>query len=87
MAIALALTSLTGCASSGLTVSASVLPPIPGDITTCINKIVPRPADIRTKQQVAKLIADLKRSEARKTYCGKRLIKLYNDNRKYLSST
>lgn len=73
--------SLSGCAGSGISIQASNLPPIPNDIERCIRKVVPRPESVRTKKQAMRLIYRLKRSEFAKTRCGKRLIKLYNENR------
>lgn len=81
------LMSLAACANSGennLTAN-SVMPAIPQDIKTCINKVVPVPLkDIRTKKQIVAIIRALKRSEMAKTYCGRRLIALYEANRNYL---
>ena len=78
--------SLTGCASSGLQIEASNLPPIPADIERCIRKVVPKPSAIRTKKQAMRLIYKLKRSEFAKTKCGKRLMVIYNENRTFINN-
>lgn len=67
---------LTGCATSGG--KAPALPPIPGDIRACFDSIVPKPpAGELSRQQIFKLVADLKQSELSKSQCGKRLIAWY----------
>jgi len=67
---------LTGCATSGG--KAPTLPPIPGDIRACFDSVVGKPtAGELSRQQVFKLIADLKQSELNKSLCGKRLIAWY----------
>lgn len=73
----LALT-LTACASSGRGLKPGKLPPIPAGIETCLTATTPAPrAGAMSKAQVFGLIAALKKSEASKTACGKRLIKFY----------
>jgi hypothetical protein len=71
----LALTTLTACETSGGKVT---LAPIPGDIKACFDKHVRMPpAGALTRQQVFRLVADFKKSEAAKSACGKRLIHWY----------
>lgn len=73
--------TLGGCVTSGSTSSPS-LAPIPGDIVTCFNSIVPAPKqDTLTKRDIVRLIGDLKKSEAAKSACGKRLIGFYDAQR------
>ena len=75
MASALMALMLTGCAASGGKPS---LPPVPGDIKVCFDRLVPKPkAGALTKRDVFRIIADLKRSELEKSSCGKRLIAWY----------
>ena len=67
--------TLTGCAGSGNKPSLS---PIPADIKTCFDYLVPKPpAGALSKKQVVAVIADLKKSELRQSQCGKRLIAWY----------
>lgn len=76
--VALASLSLTACAGSGASYDTdNRLAIVPGDVKVCIYKLVPKPQEIKTKKQIAKVISDLKKSEAAKTDCGKRLINLY----------
>jgi hypothetical protein len=79
--LCLTLLTLTGCVnSSGRPIT---LATIPGDIKTCISQVTPNPPEGPwTKAVVVKFIADLKKSEASKTACGKRLIKLYESQSK-----
>lgn len=69
------LATLTACASSGGKPS---LPPAPADIQVCFDRFVPRPkAGPLSKRAVARLIAELKKSELEKSQCGKRLLAWY----------
>lgn len=80
MAFALTLTLLTGCASSGPNKFERVpLAAIPADLKVCFDRLVARPAGTGalTRQEVAALIGQLKRSEEAKAGCGKRLIDWY----------
>lgn len=81
LASVLMLTTLSGCAGFGNkepVVQQQQLAEIPADIRVCFNQMVPAPiAGKLTKQQVFKIIADLKRSEKAKSQCGKRLIEFY----------
>lgn len=73
--------TLGGCVTSGSTSSPS-LAPIPGDIVACFNSIVPAPKQATlTKRDIVRLIGDLKKSEASKQGCGKRLINFYDAQR------
>jgi hypothetical protein len=69
--------TLTACAHSGNNAS---LGPLPAELKTCFDQIVPapgKPGTELTKQQMARLVADLKKSELAKSQCGKRLIAYY----------
>lgn len=73
---ALLLTTLSGCAASGIKTTG--LPPLPADLKTCFNDTVPRPSEgTLTKGETMQLIAALKRSETSKTFCGQRMIQFY----------
>lgn len=78
MSALLALT-LTGCASSGaIPKPRAAPPPIPAGIEACLKATTPPPkAGPMTKADVFALVAKLKKSEAAKTACGKRLILFY----------
>lgn len=80
MAVVLLPMSLTACVTSGSS-GQNVLAPIPGDIPVCINKLVPQPEKIQTKADVAALIAEFRKNDVAKTYCGRRLIQLYESQR------
>lgn len=74
--------TLTGCVTFGAptpSVSTSIaLPPVPADLQLCFGSLVPRPpAGDLTRQQVFRVVADLKASESGKSKCGKRLIDWY----------
>lgn len=72
--------TLGGCVTSGS--NGVSLAPIPGDIAACFNSIVPAPKqDTLTKRDIVRLIGDLKKSEASKQGCGKRLINYYDTQR------
>lgn len=75
MLCAFLLMSLTACGESGTSVTGRA--PIPGDIKVCLNKLVPKPNEIKTKAQIAGILADLRRNDVSKTLCGRRLIALY----------
>lgn len=77
--LALASLSLTACGGFGAAEfdAQKRLATLPGDLKACIYKLVPQPSSIQTKAQIAKVIADLKASENAKTYCGERIINLY----------
>lgn len=69
-------TLLTACASSGP--HAVVLGEVPEELRECFDKFVPAPKRGKmTAQQVAVLVAALKRSELEKSLCGQRLIIWY----------
>lgn len=84
--------SLANCAGSGAFDKidtgapkiARSMPAIPTDIKICIIRTVPEPQNIKTKEHIVKAITDLKKSEAAKTQCGKRLINFYEANKQYL---
>lgn len=58
------------------------MPDIPADVRICFSTIVPAPkAGPMTDGDVLRLISNLKRSEASKTACGRRLISFYDDIR------
>lgn len=72
------LLTLSGCATFGNKVVAPAYPALPADLTVCFDKQVPAPkAGSLSKAQVIQLIAALKKSEAEKTECGRRLIAFY----------
>jgi hypothetical protein len=72
--------TLGGCVTSGS--SGTALAPIPGDIVTCFDSIVPAPKQATlTKRDIVRLIGDLKKSEQSKSQCGKRLIGYYDAQR------
>lgn len=75
---------LTSCASFGpKQVYNPSLPEIPADIRICFETTVAKPkAGPMDKPAVFKLIAALKKSEAAKTDCGKRLIQFYDNIQK-----
>ena len=83
--LALASLSLTACGGFGTERFdvQSRLAQLPGDIKVCISKLVPKPNEIRTKAQIARVISDLRISEASKTSCGKRLINLYESQKDF----
>lgn len=84
--------SLMNCAGSGAFDKVDTgapkqvrsLPAIPADVKLCIFTVVPDPGSIQTKEQIVKVMTDLKKSEASKTRCGKRLINFYEANKQYL---
>jgi len=81
MALACLLPMLSACVSSGSKGGAQ-LPDIPADVRQCFNQIVPKPpAGAMTDGDVILLVSKLKRSEAQKTDCGRRLIAWYDDIR------
>jgi hypothetical protein len=68
------LLTLSGCATSG-----PRLPPVPDDLNTCFDYLVPAPNEgPLTKAQIVDLIGQLKASELEKSHCGKRLLNWYN---------
>ena len=73
--------TLTGCVNSGTPVTGSIritLPAPPGDLQGCFARLVPVPAgSTMSRAEVVRLIADLKRSEAAKSMCGRRLLAWY----------
>ena len=72
--------TLGGCVTSGS--NGTSLAPIPGDIVTCFDSIVPAPKKQElTKKDIVRLIGDLKKSEMSKSQCGKRLIGYYDAQR------
>lgn len=76
----LLLLTLTGCAASGVPDTKLELPPVPSELRTCFEKIVPPPArGPLTKRQIFRLIADLKASADDKDACGQRLVAWYED--------
>lgn len=81
VASALLALTLAGCVNTGTAVTGSIritLPPPPGDLQTCFNRLVPVPAgSTMSAQQVVRLITDLKQSEASKSACGRRLLAWY----------
>lgn len=72
---------LSGCGQSGPGVTGSIsvhLPPAPGDVQACFSRLVKVPTgDTMSRQQVVKLVADLKQSELAKSLCGRRLLAWY----------
>lgn len=69
--------TLTGCVHSGTSAS---LGPLPADLKTCFDRIVPRPGQPGTeltRQQIWRLVGDFRKSEIAKSQCGKRLIAWY----------
>ena len=68
---------LTGCATFG-SPKTNTLPPLPSDLRVCFESTVeaPDPGSL-SRAEVIRLIAELKRSETLKTFCGKRLIAFY----------
>ena len=71
--------TLTGCVTSGKALRPAY-PELPADLRVCFDQTVPAPAQGPvTKAGVIKLIAALKRSDASKTDCGKRLIIFYDN--------
>ena len=71
--------TLSGCATSGSKIVAPSYPELPADLRVCFDVTVAAPkAGPMTKAQVIAKIAELKRSEAQKTDCGKRLISFYD---------
>ncbi len=73
---ALLLTTLTACEPSG---TDAALPPIPADVRVCFASVVPAPRPgAMTAAEIARLIADLRRSDLAKTQCGRRLIGFYD---------
>lgn len=73
----LALT-LTSCVTSGLTKPS--YPELPADLRVCFDQTVPVPAKgPMTKGRVIFLISALKRTDAVKTDCGKRLVAFYDN--------
>ncbi len=70
------LLTLSGCVTSGN--KAPGYPVLPADLKVCFNTQVPAPkAGSLSKAQVIQLISALKKSEAEKTECGRRLIGFY----------
>lgn len=70
--------TLTSCATFGNKTVAPVYPTLPADLRVCFQEQVPAPkAGPLSKGQVMNLIASLKKSEAEKTECGRRLIGFY----------
>jgi hypothetical protein len=54
------------------------LPPAPGDLQACFSRLVPAPeGSTLTRQQIVRLVADLKQSERAKSLCGRRLLAWY----------
>ena len=83
MVCALALVTLSGCATISPSTSRPTLAPIPGDIKSCINRLTGFPeGEALSQAQVQKLIVELRKSEVQKTKCGKRLIRLYESQGK-----
>lgn len=70
------LLTLSGCANSGRD-RPTHLAPLPADLPSCFEAQVDAPQGSLSKAQVMLLIANLKRSDAEKTLCGKRLIEFY----------
>ena len=67
---------LTGCGTFGNKLP--VYPELPADLKVCFHETVPAPnAGPMTKGRVMQLIAALKKSEAEKTECGRRLLAFY----------
>jgi len=67
------LLTLSGCATSGPN-----LPPLPSDLPTCFDRLVPAPKPgTLTQEQILKLIGELKASELEKSLCGKRFLAWY----------
>lgn len=78
IASALVTMTLSGCASFGSKAIEPSYPTLPVDLQTCFDTTVPAPKPgPMTKRKVIMLIAELKKSEAEKTECGKRLIAFY----------
>jgi hypothetical protein len=76
------LTALTACVHSG-TPNSVKLAAVPSDIRVCFNRLVPAPARGEMKQSdMLRLVADLKRSELKKSECGKRLLAFYDTQQK-----
>ncbi len=73
------LVTLTGCVTSG-TAKAPVYPVLPADLRVCFDETVPAPAEgPMTKARVMFLIGSLKRSEAKLSDCGQRLVAFYDN--------
>ena len=71
---------LTSCKPSGNKI---LLPDLPSDIQTCIEKIIEAPiSGSMTKAQAFELIGKLHENDVAKTQCGQRLIKIYNEKKK-----
>lgn len=91
-ASAFLLLSLTNCAGSGSFDKVDTGAPkqvrsmsaIPTDVKICFIQTVPEPQNIQTKEQIVKVITDLKKSEKAKTRCGQRLIDFYESHKEYL---
>lgn len=80
MLCALVLTTLTACGSSGAGREVRYsLAEVPGDIRECFTQVTEKPMPgVMTKKQIMALVAKLRKSEQRKTYCGQRLLNLYD---------
>jgi hypothetical protein len=75
MASVLTAMTLASCATSGT----AKLPALPADLAGCFDRLVGAPAKgALTQGQVFTLIAELRKSEAAKSQCGKRLIAFYD---------
>lgn len=67
---------LMGCDQSSGEVNLAV---VPADLRLCFDRLVPIPPQGKmSAQQVARLVADLRRSEVAKSRCGKRLLSWYD---------
>ena len=82
MVSACLLMTLTACEPSGIGADPVQLAAVPADIRVCFNTLTGKPMPGQmTKAQVVALIAALRRSEKRLSYCGKRMLALYDSQR------